>query len=383
MSKKHSVNNILLVANYPSDVGYAWWLMENFWAEISKCFSEQNRATFLVYPKIDRIPQKILESPLKILEHDFSDRTWSGLRSLRSIISTNRISSVYLTDRRPYDWFYFCLRRCGVRQIINHYHWANDSTPLPPVRKYLTTLIHRIGFFSCDHYIGVSKCVRDRYIKPGCIPAYKCSYVLNGIEPITPDASLHDYVYISFDIPFNTFVVVTVGRACFYKGYELLIKCANFLINDLGEKDVYFLQIGDGPDLETFKKMASQYGLERKVLFAGHRNDVRKILPSCHIGVQFSKGEAFSLAILEYLSAGLATLAPDNCGNPEAIEHGVTGILYGEQRDYKEIAKIIQSLLHNEQYRERLGSNAIKSVNEKFNITRTNKELISLIEKIM
>lgn len=36
-------SHILLVANWESDVGYAWWLMENFWATIAQYYRAQNR----------------------------------------------------------------------------------------------------------------------------------------------------------------------------------------------------------------------------------------------------------------------------------------------------------------------------------------------------
>lgn len=373
-------NNILLVANYRSGVGYAWWLMENFWAEISKHFASNDAFAVLIYPKIDKIPQIVSKSEIIVVEHNFSDRSLTGLRKLKEIIQKFDIKYIYLTDRYYYDWLY-CLLRCwGVAKIINHDHMPGERTPLPIIKKFIKKSIQKIGFFSCDYYIGVSKFVWDRFINIACIPKEKCTFIHNGIEPIKKDLSLQRYANDQFNIPYESYIIVTCGRATFYKGIDIFIKSANILINEFNRNDVYFLHIGDGPDLDIFINMVTEFNLKRSFIFAGQRNDVHKILTSCHIGVQTSKGEAFSLAILEYLSAGLLTLAPNHCGNTEAVEHGVTGILY-EEGNYRKIAEEIDRLLNNKEERMRYSLKAAESVEKRFNINRTNRELIGLIDR--
>lgn len=377
---KKPPNSILLVANFRSGVGYAWWLMENFWAEISSLFSSNDANAILIYPEIDDIPQIILKSPIIVKEHDFSDRSLTNLKKLRKIIQNYNIEYIYLTDRPYYDWLYFLLRRWGVTKIINHDHMPGERGSLPITKKYLKIIIHKVAFSSCDRYIGVSKFVRDRFVNTGCIPRERCSYVLNGINPIERDPAASQYVTNHFNIPCNSYVVVTCSRATRYKGLDILIHAANTLINEMGRDDVCFLHIGDGPHLNEFRKMVTEFSLDENVVFAGQRHDVRKILPCCHFGLQTSRGEAFSLAILEYMSAGLLTIAPNHCGNAEAIEHGITGILY-KAGDYREIARTIQLFLNEGDERKRIGLRAAQSVEISFNLRRTNRELIGLIDR--
>lgn len=373
--------SFLLVANYKSDVGYAWWLMENFWVEISKYFNKRNLKSVLIYPKITKIPKIVSNAPIKIIEHNFSDRSFKGLLSLRKIVKQERVKVIYLTDRKLYDWLYFVLRIWGVRIIINHFHWVEGIRTPPFYRKIYLKHFYKNKLLSCDTYIGVSKCVKEA-LTLRCVPENKCVYIHNGIQPIEDVNNTNQYVNKLFNIPTNSIIVVTVGRATFYKGHDIYVECANYVINILKESNVYFLHIGSGPDLTSFQKLSKKYNLEHKLIFAGHRNDVREILPSCHIAVQLSKGEAFSLAILEYMSAGLATIAQNHYGNPEAIVHNYTGILF-EKRDYREVSSIIQFLIKNPSVRKKLGTNAKKSVIERFNIKNTNRELMELLsEKI-
>jgi glycosyltransferase involved in cell wall biosynthesis len=128
--------------------------------------------------------------------------------------------------------------------------------------------------------------------------------------------------------------------------------------------------------------MVESYGLKSRFVFAGRRTDIRSILPSCHIGIQLSRGEAFSLALLEYLSAGLATLASDVGGNREAIDHGKTGFLF-PLGDLAFVVRTIQGLARDEFSRKAMGAAARESVRAKFNLAKTNREFIELYEKII
>lgn len=54
MKDRHKTN-VLLVANWKSDVGYAWWLMENFWAEIAEFCKERDWRCHVCYPEVSSL----------------------------------------------------------------------------------------------------------------------------------------------------------------------------------------------------------------------------------------------------------------------------------------------------------------------------------------
>lgn len=372
-------NNILLVANYESDVGYAWWLMENFWSEISFHFKKTRRNCTLIYPKINSIPDVIKSSPINIIEHDFSDKRFRSVVKLLGIIRQNKIGFVYLTDRAYYDWLYLLMRIFGVRRIVNHDHTAGERPRAPFYKKAIKKMIHFLRFFSCDHYISVSKFVKKRAIESACISEKKCSYVHNGIKLF--DNLKTTYAHDTFNIPKDSKIIVTTGRANLYKGIDVLINCAHILINEKSIEGLYFLHVGNGPALQVFKDMAVELGVNEKFIFAGFRNDISEILPSCDIGIQVSLGEAFSLSIIEYMCAGLATLAPNNCGNSEAIVNGVNGILFQPGNLTDIVEKITLLLSNNQEVSQKIKEEARKSVVENFTIENCNNKLISLIER--
>lgn len=380
-SSTTSGGNILLVANYASDVGYAWWLMENFWSEIARYFELKNKKCFLIYPKINSIPEIIASSPIELIEIDFTNHSPQNIRKLKNLIQSNNIKNIYLTDSATHNPIYFKMRLWGARKIVNHDHTPGERPPARIVVCAIKKLIHILGLISCDHYIGVSKFVKDRFISNGCIPEKKCSYVLNGIIPIKKEVRCHDYANKEFSIHPNRTIVVTTGRAVFYKGIDFIIKCANEIVHTHNVKNISFLYCGDGPNINNFKEMVKKYNLQDNFIFAGQRNDIKCILQSCHIGIQASKGEAFSLSILEYLSAGLPTLVPDICGNSEAVKTAYNGYLYPAENK-EEAVGLLLKLIKNKELRTSLGTTAIQSIEKQFNIKRTNQLLLQKLEEI-
>lgn len=371
--------NLLLVANYQSDVGYAWWLMENFWSTIARRYSGPQCKCHLIFPKVNTLPKILAESPLEVAEIDFGDRTRPGIDKLRKYILNHKIKFVYLTDRPFYDFNYLRLRVWGVKRIINHIHRAGgDARPQLTVRM-AKKIIHRSYLLSCDCYIAVSKFVQSRLISNACIPASKCAAVVNGIEPINIEQRYRHYAHEQFNIPLNAKIVITTGRASYYKGIDFFIECASTFIHKYSRKDLYFIFCGAGPDIDAFRELVDRLDLGKQFIFTGHREDVRFLLQSCDIAVHASYCEAFSLSLLEYLSAGLVTLAPDICGNVEAIENNVSGFLY-PSRNLDALVEALSVILDNEELRKMVSAAAIRSVHERFNLTRTNNDLAHTLD---
>ena len=73
-----TAGSVLLVANYDSDVGYAWWLMESFWAMLAEHFVGRFD-TWLAYPSVSTVPALIASAPLTTVTVNFTTRSPLGL----------------------------------------------------------------------------------------------------------------------------------------------------------------------------------------------------------------------------------------------------------------------------------------------------------------
>jgi len=380
MNEHGSANdgNILLVANYESNVGYAWWLMENFWVEIARFFGARGRRCVLIYPRVNGVPPAIRDANITVIEHDYADRSLAALWRLRRLVRQHDIRSIYLTDKPYYALRYLWLRLSGVRRIVVHDHTPGERPRVTGLRRWIKSAIFWLRPLIVSHCVGVSRFVRDRMIDNGCLPPSRAAFVLNGIVPIPVAPGAREYVRREFNLPPQALVVISTGRATRYKGVDFIIRCAERIVHGERRDDVYFVHCGDGPDLPQFRQLVQQLRLERHFLFAGRRSDIPKLLPGCDIGIQASRGEAFSLSILEYLSAGLAALVPDNCGNGEAVSTDINGMLY-KSGDIEDAVVRLRGLLDNPELRSRLGAAGKRSVDERFNIARANRELLEFL----
>ncbi|MDH5611267.1 MAG: glycosyltransferase family 4 protein [Gammaproteobacteria bacterium] len=373
-----SFHNILLVANYVSDVGYSWHLMEGFWAAIANRFSTDNRKVYLVFPEINEISPILKDAPLEICELDFSLTLGANNSLVKRFIESNKIGYIYITAYPYYHLKYMALKRWGVKKIVHHDHSPGERAKIKGVKRLAKKVILSAPGVTCDLYIGVSKFVRDRLISNGCLPPSKCKYILNGIYPSNVPTGRSDYSRKEFNIPIDDIVIVTTGRASYYKGIDFIINCANYLINTECFNNVSFLFCGDGPDKSKFIELVNELGISKKFIFAGYRRDIPNILKSCDIAFHASEGEAFSLSILEYMDSGCVTVVPDNCGNNEAVVHNKNGFLY-PTKDLQVAVNILKKLINDAALREEIASTAQKDVKLFFDINRTEKELVEML----
>lgn len=114
--------------------------------------------------------------------------------------------------------------------------------------------------------------------------------------------------------------------------------------------------IGAG-DQSALRSQAEQLGVSDKLYMLGGRDDVQTCLQCLDIALLCSESEGFSNALIEYQMAALPVIASKVGGNLEAIEHGVTGLLY-DCADVNELARLLQSLVTDESKRLLLGRQA-------------------------
>jgi glycosyltransferase involved in cell wall biosynthesis len=161
------------------------------------------------------------------------------------------------------------------------------------------------------------------------------------------------------------------------KGHTDLIAAAQTVCRE--HPDVRFLLVGDGEMRPAFEAQARALGLGKSVVFLGHRTDVADILPCCQIGVLASRAEGLPNAVMEYMAAGLATVATPVGGVPEIIQHEISGLLVPVKNPAALSSEIIR-LLNDEPLRERLGQAARASVLSKCDFTGLLKSLNSIYQ---
>lgn len=376
MNKK----GILCVANWDSNVGYAWWLMESFWVKIAERYSDEYNV-YLAYPSISLIPQEIEASPLDVKEKDFG-LCISFIQVIRQsiFIRENRIEHIYFSDRPLFALRYAIYRLVGVKKIIVHDHTPGLRSQPTGLKKALKKFRSLIPMFNCDAVIGATDFVRNRCIDVNCFPKRKCFSAPNGIPTNVPDKMPLD-VYKKYNIPEERIIIVSVGRASLYKGLDFALN----VIDGLIKRGVclHYLYLGDGPDLDICKQLSSEMGIENFVTFAGRVKRVDEYIQSCDIAFHPSRGEVgYSLSILEFMREGLPVVVPDNPSVSGATGHMYTGMIYREN-DASSAIEAMLKLITEPENRKRMGENALNKVHKEFSLERCHNKFLRIMDYVI
>lgn len=362
-------------AKWDSDVGYAWWLMESYWALLANSFCGEVRP-ILVYPSISRVPEVVANSELEVIEADFAHFGWRYINSQLRFIRAYRVRYLYLTDSPVRHWSYLLFRLCGVKRIAVHDHTPGVRTAPKGLKRLVKSVAARIPFINADVLIGATDFVRQRFIDVVCAPPEKCRTAPNGIPPRTADAG---NVYKEFRLDSATPIIVTIARANEYKGVRFALETLAKLKQNHPDLRWHYLFMGDGPHRKEFIKLAGQLGLAEVVSFPGKVEGAAGLLDKCAVAFHPSKGEVgYCLAILEYMQAGLPTVVPDNPSVCEATRNGITGRVY-EEDSAEFAANALAEYLLNPTCRAKQGKSAQQAIDQHYALARSHEALVQII----
>ena len=170
----------------------------------------------------------------------------------------------------------------------------------------------------------------------------------------------------------NVFLVGMVATLRSWKGHryviEALLKCP----------DVFFVIAGDGPQRDNLRKQVGTYGLESRVTFLGHCDDVRVIYHALDVFVQPSTAnEGVSQSVLQAMASGLPVIASDIGGLNEVISNEVDGYLV-PPHDSKAIAERIAWLQKNSDISNQAAGCARRRVLEHYSLGQMESKMASL-----
>lgn len=146
--------------------------------------------------------------------------------------------------------------------------------------------------------------------------------------------------------------LVSVGRLVRRKAFDCLIEA----LAQLPEPRLELLLIGDGPELESLRRLAAGRGLADRVHFLGYQPEERKFqyLACADLYVLSSEHEGFGIVLQEAMQAGLPIVATNNGGQVDFLEEGRNALLV-TPRDPTALAAAIGRLMADRSLMERMG----------------------------
>ncbi|MGN9811321.1 glycosyltransferase [Micromonospora sp. BQ11] len=212
--------------------------------------------------------------------------------------------------------------------------------------------------------IAVSGFIRDRAVALGADPAKVRVHHIGVPVPAAPATGPKRW-----DVAF-------VGRFVAKKGIDDLIEAVGLLAPE--RPRVVF--IGSGPLEEPLRARAAQLGLDATFLGAQPPAEVARHVAASKLLAAPSRTapdgdtEGLPTTVLEAASLGLPVVSTYHSGIPEAVVHGETGLL-GPEGDRDALAANLRRLLGDETLRDRLGREARRHVEERFDLHAQTRRL--------
>jgi glycosyltransferase involved in cell wall biosynthesis len=229
--------------------------------------------------------------------------------------------------------------------------------PVPGTR--FGRLKQRVQAAMIDRYLAVSSEVKERLCKDLRIPDLKVRVVHNGIR-LTPfngpaNAALRNTLTDGRDRP----LVFTPARLHAQKGHAYLLQAATLV------PDAIFVLAGDGPERKPLEELCLRLGLEARVRFLGHREDIPQLLATCDLFVLPSLYEGLPVSVLEAMASGKPVVATAVGGTDEVVVHGSTGMLVPPM-NVTALAAAIGAILSDQTLAARFGEAGRKRVKQTF-----------------
>ena len=242
-------------------------------------------------------------------------------------------------------------RLAGIPVVVSSQRDLSDWWWYTPTRRKLLRWVQHLS--TC--VIANSEAIRSQLVKEDRFDFEKIRVLYNGIDVERYVAGHPDLARQAIGHSIgekHRLIMVVANMHSAVKGHSDVIGAARIVCRD--HSNVRFLLIGDGKMRPMFESQVREAKLEKSVLFLGHRTDVSDILSCGEIGLLVSKAEGLPNAVMEYMAAGIATIATPVGGVPEIIEHENNGLLTSVGNP-QSLSKQIIRLLDDEGLRQRLG----------------------------
>lgn len=224
-----------------------------------------------------------------------------------------RLAMLYLKKTKP---------ELACRPIIYSPHgWSFHENQARYIYN-LFSFLERKASKWCDVIVAVSNTELSEGRAVGIDPVLDFRRIYNGVNVKSYQTNATRVTWrLRLGIPRGAFVYVSVGRLAVQKSPVELVR--GFARLSTIRPDSFLILVGDGPLKKQVEREIDALGLRSSVLITGWVSDVRPYLWAANVSVLLSKWEAFGLAIIESLAAGLPCLTSRHGAMTELLNENI------------------------------------------------------------
>jgi len=274
------------------------------------------------------------------------------------------------------------LRRLGIEVVHSNANYDRTAAALACLR---TSAVHVAGVHSAHsishnithrvrnrwltaRFIADAPAIKDVLVREDGIAADRITVMAIGVEnsPRDYDAAMRQKTRASWRVAPETVVVGNVARLVPFKGHRVLLEAVARVVRV--RQDVLFPVVGDGELQAELERQAGRLGIQGYVRFLGFQDSLEQIYPAfdvyCHSSLEMA-AEAFPIAILRALAAGLPVVATEVGGIRLMVREGVSGHLVPPD-DPARLADALLRVVADRELRASMGRASFQLFTEKF-----------------
>jgi glycosyltransferase involved in cell wall biosynthesis len=233
------------------------------------------------------------------------------------------------------------------------------------------------------HFHAVSYAAKDAAVQRMGLQPRRITVVERGRDPARlgePGPLRRSRVRSALGLAEDDKVIINVGRREYAKGQRFLIDAMGILAPRFPNL-VCLIAGRDGYLSEELGRMRREYGLEARVRFLGHREDIPDLLAASDVFVISSLYEGLPGAAIEAMALGLPVIGSDIAPTREVVEPGRSGVLVAPASGGA-IAAALRELLDRPEVGLRMGREGRAMFLERFTLTRSTERMVELFRRV-
>ena len=183
-----------------------------------------------------------------------------------------------------------------------------------------------------------------------------------------------------FGLAEGVFTMAAAGQLIPRKGHRFLLEAAK----ELRARHPRFriLIFGEGYLHQQLYDQASSLGLDDVVQLVGYRDDLDSFIGCFDLFVHPASAEGLGVATLKAQAAGVPVVGCDAGGLPEAVQHGVTGLLVPPENPAA-LCEAIATLIEDDALRARMSTAGRARMQIEFSVDTMADRHVALYESVL
>jgi glycosyltransferase involved in cell wall biosynthesis len=247
-----------------------------------------------------------------------------------------------------------------------------------PAHQRVDPAVEKALLAHADVFVANSESGRRSLVDFRGFPPQRVMTISTGIAAPKPDAAAARELRSRW-LGDGSILVGTLGAVYPLKGHRYLIEALPSALARV--PGLRLAVVGDGESLNDLKAQAKALGVADKVAFPGYfpGNAVDALAAFDVLAHPTSQTEGLPYSILEAMALGKPIVATTVGGVPEAVEHGISGLLVPPAQAAP-LADALAALAADPALAKRLGDEACRRQRERFSLDRSTADMIALYE---